>query len=31
MGITKIWAVKDSLSRVIGYAENSEKTEFSDM
>ena len=31
MGITKIWAVKDSLSRVVGYAENSEKTEFSDM
>ena len=31
MGITKIWAIKDSLSRVVGYAENAEKTEFSDM
>ena len=31
MGITKIWSIKDSLSRVVGYAENAEKTEFSDM
>ena len=31
MGITKIWAIKDSLSRVVGYAENAEKTELSDM
>ena len=31
MGVTKIWAIKDSLSRVVGYAENAEKTEFSDM
>lgn len=31
MGITKIWAIKDSLSRVVDYAENAEKTEFSDM
>ena len=31
MGITKIWAIKDSLSRVVGYAENAEKSGFSDM
>ena len=31
MGITKIWAIKDSLSRVVGYAENSEKTQLSDI
>ena len=31
MGITKIKAVKDSLSRIVGYAENPEKTLYSDM
>ena len=31
MGITKIKPVKDSLSRIVGYAENPEKTGFSDM
>ena len=31
MGITKIWAIKDTLSRVVGYAENAEKSGFSDM
>ncbi|MDB7866381.1 relaxase/mobilization nuclease domain-containing protein [Flavonifractor plautii] len=31
MGITKIKAVKDSLSRIVGYAENPEKTHYSDM
>ena len=29
MGVTKIWAIKDSLSRVVNYAENPEKTQFS--
>ena len=31
MATTKIWAIKDSLSRVVGYAENPEKTIFSDL
>lgn len=31
MATTKIWAVKDSLSRVVNYAENPEKTIFSDL
>ena len=31
MGITKIKAVKDSLSRIVGYAENPEKTHYSDI
>ena len=28
MAVTKIWPVKDSLSRLIEYAENPEKTAF---
>ena len=28
---TKIWAIKDSLSRVVNYAQNPEKTVFSDL
>ena len=28
---TKIWAIKDSISRVIRYAKNPEKTTFSDL
>lgn len=31
MATTKIWAIKDSLSRVVNYAENPEKTLFSDL
>ena len=31
MATTKIWAVKDSLSRVVNYAANPEKTNFSDL
>ena len=31
MAVTKIWAVKDSLSRVIDYANNPEKTTISDL
>ena len=30
MATTKIWAIKDSISRVISYAKNPEKTTFSD-
>ena len=28
---TKIWAIKDSISRVISYAKNPDKTIFSDL
>ena len=31
MATTKIWAIKDSISRVISYAKNQEKTTFSDL
>ena len=31
MAGTKIWAIKDSLSRVVGYAENPDKTEYRDV
>lgn len=31
MATTKIWAIKDSLSRVVNYAKNPEKTLFSDL
>ena len=31
MATTKIWAIKDNLSRVVSYAENPEKTIFSDL
>ncbi len=31
MAVTKIWAIKDSLSRVVGYAENPDKTEYRDV
>ena len=31
MAVTKIWPVKDSIGRVVGYARNPEKTEFSEM
>lgn len=31
MATTKIWAIKDSLSRVVNYAKNPEKTKFSDL
>ena len=31
MATTKIWAVKDSLSRVVNYAENPEKTNFNNL
>ncbi len=31
MATTKIWAVKDSLSRVVNYAANPEKTNFNDL
>lgn len=31
MATTKIWAIKDSLSRVVNYAQNPEKTVFSDL
>lgn len=30
-GNNKIWAIKDSISRVISYAKNPEKTTFSDL
>ena len=29
--MTKIWPVKDSVARVMGYARNPEKTEFADV
>ena len=28
MAVTKIWAIKDSIKRVVDYAKNSEKTEY---
>ena len=31
MATTKIWAIKDSISRVVNYAKNPEKTIFSDL
>ena len=31
MVTTKIWAIKDSISRVISYAKNPEKTTFADL
>ena len=31
MATTKIWAIKDSLSRVVSYAENPNKTSFSEL
>lgn len=31
MAVTKIWAIKDSLSRVVDYAANPEKTIYSDL
>ena len=31
MATTKIWAIKDSLSRVVDYASNPEKTTFADL
>ena len=31
MATTKIWAVKDSIARVIDYASNPEKTELDDL
>ena len=31
MATTKIWAVKDSIGRVIDYASNPEKTELDDL
>ena len=31
MATTKIWAIKDSLSRVVSYAENPDKTSFSEL
>ena len=31
MATTKIWTIKDSISRVISYAKNPEKTTFSDL
>ena len=31
MATTKIWAIKDSLSRVVNYAENPNKTIFLDL
>ena len=31
MAVTKIWPVKDSLERVVGYAKNPEKTEYADL
>lgn len=31
MATTKIWAIKDSLSRVVNYAKNPEKTKFPDL
>ena len=31
MATTKIWAIKDSLSRVLQYASNPDKTTYSDL
>lgn len=31
MAVTKIWAIKDSLFRVVDYAANPEKTVYSDL
>ena len=31
MATTKIWAIKDNLSRVVNYAENPNKTTYSDL
>lgn len=31
MAVTKIWPVKDSISRVIDYCNNPEKTKFTDL
>ncbi|MBQ3927109.1 MAG: relaxase/mobilization nuclease domain-containing protein, partial [Clostridia bacterium] len=31
MAVTKIWPIKDSLKRVVGYAKNPEKTEYQDI
>lgn len=31
MVVTKIWAIKDSLSRVVDYADNPNKTIYSDL
>ena len=31
MAVTKIWPIKDSIKRVVQYAENPEKTELSDI
>ena len=31
MGTTKIWPIKDSLSRVLDYAANPDKTVYSDL
>ena len=31
MATTKIWAIKDSVKRVIEYARNPEKTEYNDL
>ena len=31
MAVTKIWAIKDSLSRVVDYATNPNKTIYSDL
>ena len=31
MATTKIWAIKDSLLRVVNYASNPEKTSFEDL
>ena len=31
MAVTKIWPVKDSLARVVDYAQNPDKTIYSDL
>lgn len=31
MATTKIWAIKDSLLRIVNYASNPEKTSFEDL
>lgn len=31
MAVTKIWAIKDNIRRVVEYARNPEKTEYSDI
>ena len=31
MAVTKIWPIKDSVQRVVEYAENPEKTEYADI